>query len=194
MDGSARRCPWAGDRLSIEYHDREWGVPVHNDQELFEFVLLEFFQAGLSWSTLLKKRENFREAFDGFDFRKIACYGKEKKQQLLTNKGIIRNRRKIDAAVHNACVFMNIRKQYGSFDSYIWSFVNDQPIDNEWETMEEVPASTGLSDIISRDMKKQGFVFFGTTICYAFMQAIGMVNDHLVGCFRYPRILRMRKK
>jgi DNA-3-methyladenine glycosylase I len=156
--------------------------------------LLEFFQAGLSWSTILKKRENFREAFDGFDFRKIACYGEEKKQQLLTNKGIIRNRRKIDAAVHNAGVFMNIRKQYGSFDSYIWSFVNDQPIDNEWETMEEVPASTGLSYTISRDMKKQGFVFFGTTICYAFMQAIGMVNDHLVGCFRYPRILRMRKK
>jgi DNA-3-methyladenine glycosylase I len=185
------RCAWAKTPLETEYHDKEWGVPVHDDHELFEFLLLEYFQAGLSWLSILKKRENFRVAFDQFNYKKIAHYSQDKISELLSNEGIIRNRRKIDAAVQNARVFIDIQSKYGSFDNYIWSFVNHQPIINEWKSSEQVPAKTALSDTISKDMKSRGFVFFGSTICYAYMQAIGMVNDHTTDCFRYSEINQM---
>ncbi len=184
-----KRCPWPGtDPLYIKYHDQEWGVPVHDDRLLFEFLILEGMQAGLSWLTILKKRENFRTAFDGFHAAKIACYDQKKIQQLLRNAGIIRNRLKIAAAVSNAKAFLAVQKEFGSFDRYIWQFVHDSPKINSFKHVKDIPVKTAESDAMSRDLKKRGFKFVGSTICYAFMQAIGMVNDHVVACFRYNQL------
>lgn len=183
------RCPWPkDDELMIKYHDEEWGVPVHNDRKLFEFLLLEGFQAGLSWRTILHKRKNFRKAFDNFDFNKIEEYDKRKINSLMKDEGIIRNKLKIQAAVTNAKAFIQIRKEFGTFDKYIWSFVNYKPIINKFKSLEELPARTELSDKISDDLKKRGFKFVGSTVIYAHMQATGMVNDHLVSCFRYSEL------
>ncbi|MEP0860919.1 MAG: DNA-3-methyladenine glycosylase I [Ignavibacterium sp.] len=183
------RCPWpADDKLMIKYHDEEWGVPVHNDRKLFEFLLLEGFQAGLSWRTILHKRKNFRKAFDNFDFNKIAKYDKRKINSLMKDEGIIRNKLKIEAAIANAKAFIQIRKEFGTFDKYIWSFINYKPINNKFTSIKELPARTELSDKISEDLKKRGFKFVGSTVIYAHMQATGMVNDHLVSCFRYHQI------
>ena len=181
---SPHRCHWANDELSIAYHDTEWGVPVHDDRLLFEFLLLEGAQAGLSWSTILRKRENYRAAFDHFDAARIARYDERKRAALLADVGIVRNRLKIAAAITNAQEFLAVRKEFGSFDGYIWSFVGGRPVKNAWRRMEEVPAKTAQADAMSRDLTRRGFRFVGSTICYAFMQATGMVNDHLVGCFR----------
>jgi len=183
------RCPWCGkDPLYVEYHDTEWGVPVYDDAVLFEFLVLESFQAGLSWITILRKRENFRKAFDNFDYKKIAKYPESKIQELLQNEGIIRNKLKVRAAVTNAQEFMNVQKEYGSFSNYIWGFVEGKPIKNQLKSMSEAQATTPLSDIISKDLKRRGFKFMGSTVVYAHMQATGMVNDHLVDCFRYNRV------
>jgi DNA-3-methyladenine glycosylase I len=183
------RCRWAeSDPLSREYHDKEWGVPVHNDRKLFEFIILEGMQAGLSWLTILRKRENFRKAFDNFDPKKIARYDKRKIKELLANPGIIRNRLKIEAASKNAKAFLAIQKEFGSFDEYMWQFVNGKPKVNAWKTMKELPARTTESDAMSNDLKKRGFRFVGSTICYAHMQATGMVNDHTTDCFRYREV------
>ncbi len=171
----------------MRYHDTEWGRPVHDERKLFEFLLLEGFQAGLSWSTILKKRENFRKAFSGFDYKKIARYTAKDIARLMKDAGIIRNHLKIHAAVTNARAFLKTQKEYGSFDRYIWSFVKNKPIVNKWKHIRQLPASTKLSDTVSADLKKHGFKFVGTTIVYAHMQATGMVNDHLTYCFRYPR-------
>jgi len=184
-----RRCEWAlEDPLLQNYHDREWGVPEHNDQKLFELLILEGAQAGLSWSTILKKRENYRRAFDKFDARKISGYDEEKIRELLSDEGIIRNRRKIEATIQNARAFLTIQKEFGSFDAYIWQFVGGKPKKNAWKTIEEVPSRSPESEAMSRDLMKRGFKFVGPTICYAFMQAIGMVNDHTIDCFRYNEI------
>lgn len=184
------RCSWCGnDPLYIEYHDKEWGVPLFDDQKLFEFLILESFQAGLSWITILKKRENFSEAFDNFDFKKIAAYDKTKFDELIGNAGIIRNKLKIRAAINNAQIFMKVQEEFGSFSNYIWGFVDHQPIVNQWKSQEDIPAKTELSDKISEDMKKRGFKFVGSTIIYAQMQATGMVNDHVIDCFRYKEIV-----
>lgn len=181
------RCDWVSqDPLSIHYHDEEWGVPVYDDLKLFEFLLLEGFQAGLSWITILKKRENFRCAFDDFIPEKIAAYDEQKIAQLLQDRGIIRNRLKLQAAVENARAYLNIREIYGTFSRYMWSFVDGNPQIHHWHRSEEVPTSSPLSDHMSTELKKQGFRFVGTTICYSFMQATGMVMDHTVDCFRYP--------
>lgn len=183
------RCGWCvGDSLYESYHDHEWGVPLHDEQLLFEFLILETFQAGLSWITILRKRENFRAAFDNFDYRLVARYDESKKSALLQNAGIIRNKLKVNSAITNAQNFMKIQEEFGSFDTYIWSFVNGQPIKNSWETHKENPATTEISDNISKDLKKRGFKFVGSTVIYAFMQAIGMVNDHSTGCFRYHEV------
>ena len=179
------RCPWARDPLMIEYHDREWGVPVHDDRALFEFLILEGAQAGLSWATILKKRPAYRTAFDGFDARKIARYSEKKTAALLADAGIVRNRLKVAAAVRNAQAYLAVQKEFGSFDTYIWRFTGGRPLKNAWRRMEDVPARTAESDAMSKDLKERGFTFVGSTICYAFMQATGMVNDHLTGCFRY---------
>lgn len=185
------RCVWAGDSpIYIDYHDREWGRPLHDDIRLFEMLILEGMQAGLSWITILRKREAFRQAYDGFDPYKVALYDEAKIQELLTNEQIIRNRLKINAAVSNAKIFINIIKQYGSFDQFIWAYVDYVPIINHWEKHEDIPASTPLSEKISKDLKKMGFKFVGTTIIYSFMQAIGMVNDHVKECFAYEDILK----
>lgn len=182
-----QRCPWTGnDPLYQEYHDKEWGNPVVDDGQLFEFLILETFQSGLSWITILKKRENFRGAFDQFDFKKIALYDEPKVNELLGNAGIIRNQLKIRSAITNAKAFIKVQGEFGSFSKYLWAFVNHQPIINHYETMREVPANTELSDTISKDLKKRGFKFVGSTIIYALMQACGMVNDHLTSCFRHP--------
>jgi len=170
------------------YHDKEWGVPIHNDRKLFEFLLLEGFQAGLSWRTILYKRQNFRKAFDNFDFNKIANYDKRKINSLMKDAGIIRNQLKINSAVSNAKAFLEVRKEFGTFDKYIWSFVNGKPIKNKFKSLKEIPARTELSDLISIDLKKRGFKFVGSTIIYAHMQATGMVNDHLKSCFRYNEL------
>ncbi len=184
-----KRCEWpTDDPLMIKYHDREWGMPVHNDKKLFEFLLLEGFQAGLSWRTILYKRENFRKAFDNFDFNKIAKYNKSKINSLLRNEGIIRNKLKIESAITNAKAFLQVRKEYGTFDKYIWDFVNGKAINNKYKSIKELPARTELSDLISKDLKKRGFKFVGTTIIYAHMQATGMVNDHITNCFRFKEI------
>lgn len=184
-----KRCSWCeGDPLYEAYHDTEWGVPVKNDDTLFEFLILETFQAGLSWITVLKKRKHFREAFDHFDYRKIAEYGEEKIEALLGNPGIIRNKLKVRAAVTNARAFMEVQKEFGSFSNYIWGFTDNKPIVNQHKSLAEVPANTPLSDTISKDLKKRGFKFVGTTVVYAHMQATGMVNDHVVGCFRYEEV------
>lgn len=182
------RCAWATNELSILYHDREWGVPQHEDRVLFEFLILEGAQAGLSWDTILRKRENYRAAFDGFDAKKIARYDSKKTQRLLRDEGIIRNRLKIASAIRNPKAFLAVQKEFGSFDRYIWQFVEGKPLVNAWRLGRRIPASTPLSDAMSKDLKKRGFNFVGSTICYAFMQAIGMVNDHAVECFRYPQL------
>lgn len=188
------RCSWAGDLpIYIDYHDNEWGRPVHDDRKLFEMLILEGMQAGLSWITILKKREAFREAFDGFDPEKVALYGESKIQELLSNEKIIRNRLKVNAAVTNAKAFLKVQEQYGSFHQFIWAYVDNTPIQNHWKRMEEVPAKTPLSDRISGDLKQMGFKFVGSTIIYSFMQAIGMVNDHITDCFAYEEIKKMRK-
>lgn len=190
-NSNINRCPWPGGREhDIKYHDEEWGVPVHDDQKLFEFLVLDAFQAGLSWTTILKKRENFRVAFDGFDAKVIARYGEKKVSELMQDKGIIRNQLKIRSTIKNAELFLDIQKEYGSFDSYIWQFTGDTTIVNKWEKMDEIPVNTSASDAMSKDLKKRGFKFVGTTICYAFMQAAGMVNDHVVDCFRYNEVGR----
>jgi DNA-3-methyladenine glycosylase I len=172
----------------VEYHDREWGVPVHDDRLLFEFLILEGAQAGLSWSTILKKRENYREAFDGFDAEKIARYDARKVRELLANAGIVRNRLKISAAIGNAKAFLAVREEFGTFDRYIWGFVGGKPKINQWRSSQRLPARTADSDAMSKDLKQRGFRFVGSTICYAFMQATGMVNDHARDCFRYKSI------
>jgi len=183
------RCEWVPDNpLYRKYHDKEWGVPVHDNRRLFEFLILEGMQAGLSWSTILNKRENFRAAFDNFEARKIAEYDDKKIEELISNKGIIRNRRKIEAAIKNARAFLNITKEFGSFDSYIWQFVGGEPKKNSWKSVKDIPAKTSESEAMSKDLSRRGFKFIGPTICYAFMQAVGVVNDHTVDCFRYNQI------
>ncbi len=183
------RCSWTGDiPIYIDYHDHEWGRPVHDDNKLFEMLILEGMQAGLSWITVLKKRAAYRKAFDGFDPEKVSLYDEAKIEELMVNEGIIRNRLKINAAVTNAGAFLEVVEKYGSFDQFIWSYVNDTPIVGHWETIEEVPATTPLSDQISKDLKKIGFKFVGSTIIYAFMQATGMVNDHISECFVYKEM------
>jgi len=184
-----QRCPWpSDDKLMIKYHDKEWGVPLHNDKKLFEFLILEGFQAGLSWRTILHKRENFRKAFDNFDYNKVAKYNNRKINSLLKDAGIIRNRLKIAGSITNAKEFLKVRKEFGTFDKYIWSFVNGKPIQNNIKSLKELPAKTKLSDQISEDLRKRGFKFVGSTIVYAHMQATGMVNDHIVGCYRQKEI------
>src|SRR5687767_8141612 len=185
------RCPWAQGDGSVTYHDLEWGVPVHDDRLLFEFLILEGAQAGLSWETILKKRENYREAFDQFDPAVVAKYGQKKQASLLTNEGIVRNRLKIAAAIQNANSFLAVQDEFGTFDKYIWGFVENQPIQNARKSMKQVPARTAESDAMSKDLKRRGFKFVGSTICYAFMQAVGMVNDHLVDCFRHRELQRV---
>lgn len=183
------RCPWCGnDELYIKYHDEEWGTPSHDEKRHFEFLVLESAQAGLSWITILRKRENYRSAYDGFDPLKVADYDKDKITELLQNQGIIRNRRKIEASINNAKMFLKIQQEFGSFDSYIWSFVNGTPIINSWYNIKDVPATTELSDIISKDLKNRGFKFLGSTIIYSYLQAIGIINDHLIDCFRYKEM------
>jgi len=188
------RCGWGTqDPLYLEYHDQEWGAPVHADHKLFEFLALEGAQAGLSWLTILKKRQNFRKAFDHFDPRRSALYEEKKIQQLLSDKGIIRNRGKIEAIIQNARAFLDIQKEFGSFDSYIWQFVGGKPRQNAWKTLKDIPSQTQESEAISKDLIKRGFKFVGSTICYAFMQAVGMVNDHTTDCFRYGEINKASK-
>lgn len=183
------RCDWANtDPLYIDYHDTEWGVPVHDDQKLFEFLILEGAQAGLSWITILRKRESFRKAFDNFNAKKMASYDQKKVKELLANPGIIRNRLKIDAAIGNAREFLAVQKEFGTFHQYMWQFVGGKPIENSWKKLKEIPAQTAESDQMSKDLKNRGFKFVGSTICYAHMQACGMVNDHLTTCFRYRQV------
>ncbi|MCX6238184.1 MAG: DNA-3-methyladenine glycosylase I [Bacteroidia bacterium] len=183
------RCEWClRDGLYLKYHDQEWGVPVHDEQKLFEFLILEGAQAGLSWLTVLRKREAYHEAYDGFDLQKVARYGPNKILELINNKGIIRNRLKIEAAVKNAQAFLSVQEKMGSFDQYIWNFIDGLTIQNKYETLKELPAETEISRIISKDMKKRGFLFVGPTIIYAHMQATGMVNDHLINCYRYSEL------
>ncbi len=179
------RCEWARSELMIRYHDEEWGVPAHDDGRLFEFLILEGAQAGLSWETILKKRENYRAAFDGFDAGRVAGYGRRKMAQLLKNPGIVRNRLKVASAVRNAQALLRVREEFGSFDRYLWQFVDGQPRVNSWKSGRQVPARTEQSDTMSKALKKRGFSFVGSTICYAFMQAVGMVDDHVVQCFRH---------
>lgn len=188
-----RRCAWAapGSSEMVRYHDEEWGVPVHDDRTLFEFLILEGAQAGLSWSTILNKRDNYRRAFDGFDPRRVAQYDKRKIKQLLADSGIVRNKLKIAAAVQNAKAFLRVQQEFGSFDRYIWEFVGGRPRVNKWKTLRQLPARTAESDVMSKDLKKRGFKFVGSTICYAFMQGVGMVNDHAVTCFRYKPLSQL---
>ena len=184
-----KRCEWASEKnpLYLKYHDEEWGVPVHDDRHLFEMLILEGAQAGLSWETILNKRENYKRVFDNFDAEKVAKYDESKKLLLLADAGIVRNRLKIDAAIQNAKAFLEIQKEYGSFDAYIWQFVGGKPIVNSRQNLRDIPAKTPESDAMSKDLKKRGFKFVGSTICYAFMQAVGMVNDHTVDCFKYKQ-------
>jgi DNA-3-methyladenine glycosylase I len=186
---SSHRCEWAGsDALMVEYHDREWGVPVHHDQKWFEFLILEGAQAGLSWSTVLKKRARYREVFDNFDPAKVACYGEAKVAALLDDAGIIRNRLKLGSAISNAQAFLRVQEEHGSFDAFIWRFVGGVPRINRWSSLSELPATTAESDAMSQELKRRGFRFVGSTICYALMQATGMVNDHTVDCFRHTEL------
>ena len=186
---SMKRCEWAGsDPLMVAYHDEEWGVPVHDDRALFEFLILEGAQAGLSWSTILKKRESYRKAYDGFEPGKIARYRERKAQQLLGNPGIVRNRLKVAASIGNARAFLQVQKDFGSFDAYTWQFTDHKPIQNQFSRLRDLPARTDLSDAMSKDLQKRGFRFVGPTICYAFMQAVGMVNDHTINCFRHREV------
>ena len=185
------RCPWSGtDPVYVTYHDEEWGVPLHDDRRLFEMLVLEGAQAGLSWLTILKRREGYRRAFDRFDPRKVARYGAGDVARLLADDGVIRNRLKIRSAVTNARAFLKVQEDFGSFDRYVWRFVDGRPVQNAWATLEELPARTALSDAMSKDLKARGFSFVGSTICYAHMQATGMVNDHLVDCFRHRAVQR----
>lgn len=189
MTLNKQRCSWCGnDEVYIDYHDKEWGVPVKNDAVFYEFLLLESFQAGLSWITILKKRENFSVAFDNFDYRKIAAYDQEKIEALRNDKGIVRNKLKIRAAISNAQAFMAIQKEHGSFSTYIWRFVDGKPIQNQWGNHEDIPASTPLSDAISKDLKKRGFKFVGSVIIYSLLQATGLINDHVTSCFRHKEL------
>jgi DNA-3-methyladenine glycosylase I len=191
MKKSRQSCSWpTSDPLLIEYHDKEWGVPLHDDRKLFEFLVLEGFQAGLSWLTVLRKRRNFRKAFDNFDFQKVARYDRRKINSLVKDSGIIRNRLKIEGAVTNARAFLQVRKEFGTFDAYIWKFTGGRPLHNGFRSLEELPAKTELSDRISMDLKKRGFTFVGSTIVYAHMQATGMVNDHIRSCFRYKELVQ----
>lgn len=184
------RCPWAGtDPFYVAYHDDEWGVPIHDDRKLFEFLILEGAQAGLSWATILRKRENYRKAFDGFDPQKMAAYDANRTAELVSDPGIVRNRRKIEAAIQNAQAFLAIQREFGSFDAYIWQFVGGKPKQNAWKTPKQIPAQTRESIAMSKDLIKRGFRFVGPTICYAFMQAVGMVNDHVASCFRHKQVL-----
>jgi DNA-3-methyladenine glycosylase I len=185
---SKQRCGWAVAESSIRYHDTEWGVPQHEDRVLFEFLVLEGAQAGLSWSTILNKRDNYRRAFDNFDARKVAKYDSRKVKELLGDSGIVRNRLKIAAAIQNAKATLAVQKEFGSLDKYLWQFVGGQTLHNKWKSMNEVPARTAESDAMSKDLLRRGFKFVGSTICYAFMQAVGMVNDHTTNCFRYRQV------
>ena len=188
------RCEWAANERLIEYHDKEWGVPLHDDRALFELLILEGAQAGLSWQTILKKREAYRRAFDDFDVRKIVRYGSRKVKCLLANAGIVRNRLKIAAAIGNARAFVEVQKELGSFDAYVWRFVNGKPKQNAWRNVTDIPCVTPEAESMSKDLKRLGFKFVGPTICYAFMQAVGMVNDHTVNCFRYPQVAKPKWK
>src|SRR5215470_12831623 len=183
-----RRCEWAKNELYIAYHDGEWGVPVHDDRVLFEFLILEGMQAGLSWETILRKRDNYRAAFDNFEVSAVASYKQPKVLQLLANPGIIRNRLKIDAAIQNARLFLALQEEFGSFDVYLWQFVGGRPKQNKWGSQKEVPALTAEAEALSKDLRRRGFKFVGPTICYAFMQAVGLVNDHIVQCFRHKEL------
>lgn len=191
-----QRCAWPGDTypVYIEYHDREWGTPLHDDRKFFELLVLEGAQAGLSWLTVLRKRESYRKAFDGFDPRKVAGYDARKVRKLLSDEGIIRNRLKIESAIKNAKVFLEVQREFGSFDAYVWRFVDGRPIQNRRRTLKDLPARTVESDALSKDLKARGFRFVGSTICYAFMQAAGLVNDHVVTCFRHPQLAGPRKR
>ena len=186
-----RRCQWATSEITVAYHDAEWGVPQHDDRILFEFLILEGAQAGLNWATILKKRENYRAAFDRFDPVKVARYRPRKLEKLLQDPGIIRNRLKIAAAVQNAKSFLRLQKEFGSFDAYTWNFVDRRPLQNRRRSLKDIPVTTMISDALSKDLRKHGFKFVGSTICYAFMQAVGMVNDHTVDCFRYRAVQRL---
>jgi len=190
------RCKWVNlsNKLYVEYHDREWGIPVHDDIRLFEMLVLEGAQAGLSWETVLKKRDNYRKAFDGFDPEKIVKYDDKKKEELLQNPGIIRNRLKIKSVIKNAESFIRIQEDFGSFDAFIWQFVNNKPLDNGYKKLEEIPSKNNISDSISKELKKRGMSFVGSTIIYAFMQAVGIVNDHCTDCFRYDKIKKQNQK
>jgi DNA-3-methyladenine glycosylase I len=188
------RCDWPTNDLAIAYHDREWGVPCHDDRVLFEFLVLEGAQAGLSWDTILRKRENYRAAFDGFDPKKISRYNQQRLESLMRNEGIVRNRLKISSVVKNAKAFLEIQKEFGSFDRYVWQFIGGKPRVNALKGLSQLQSRTAESDAMSKDLKKRGLTFVGSTICYAFMQAVGMINDHLVTCFRYPAIQGVRKK
>lgn len=188
-----QRCVWARQELDITYHDEEWGVPVHDDHRLFEFLILEGAQAGLSWSTILRKRENYRKAFDHFDPERVARYGAKKVAGLLANEGIVRNRLKVASAITNAQAFLKVRDEFGTFDAFIWQFVGGKPKQNAWASPAEVPARTAESDAMSRELIRRGFRFVGSTICYAFMQAVGMVNDHTTDCFRCAQLARKAK-
>jgi DNA-3-methyladenine glycosylase I len=191
---SFERCPWCGtDPLYTKYHDTEWGVPSHDDQHLFEMLILEGAQAGLSWITILRKREHYREAFAGFDPARVARFTPVRIERLLTNPGIVRNRLKVAGAVRNAAAFLRVQKEFGSFDRYVWELAGGQPTVNRWKALSEVPPRTPASDAMSRDLSKRGFTFVGSTICYSFMQATGMVNDHLVGCFRHSQVRRVAR-
>ena len=193
--GQKCRCHWAaGNNLLIEYHDREWGVPVHDDTLLFEFLILEGAQAGLSWTTILNKRNGYRQAYGGFDVEKVAKYDKKDIEKLLNNSDIVRNRLKINASVKNAKAFLSVCNEFGTFDAYIWQFVRQRPKINSWRQESDIPAYTPESEAMSKDLKKRGFSYVGSTICYAFMQAVGMVNDHTVTCFRYREILRLYQR
>jgi DNA-3-methyladenine glycosylase I len=184
-----KRCPWGlSSQQYMDYHDKEWGVPVHDDRKLFEMLILEGVQAGLSWSLILKKRAGYLQAFDGFDAHKIARYDDRKVQELLVNPEIVRNRLKIQAAIQNARAFLELQSKYGSSDAFLWRFVGGQPLQNSWQALQDIPASTRESDAMSKELKRHGFTFVGTTICYAFMQAVGMVNDHIVECFRWQEV------
>jgi len=189
-----RRCRWAQSELSIRYHDEEWGVPCHDDRTLFEFLILEGAQAGLNWEIILRKRRNYHDAFDGFDPSRIAAYDRRKIRALLGNPGIVRNRLKIASAVKNAKAFLKVQDEFGSFDRYIWGFVGGKPRRNTWRVPKDVPASSAESDAMSKDLRKRGFAFVGSTICYAFMQAMGLVNDHMAGCFRGSAIAKMGQR
>ena len=182
-----KRCAWANGELNMAYHDLEWGVPIHDDRLLFEFLILEGAQAGLSWITILKKRENYRRAFNNFDPAKVARYDAHKIQKLLTDEGIVRNKLKVQSTVQNAKAFLAVQKEFGTFDRYLWQFVRGKPVRNHWKSLGEIPARTPISDALSQDLLKRGFKFVGSTICYAFMQAVGMVNDHMTDCFRYGK-------